>query len=110
MNTEYPIVIRKMLDKGHITPEQAQQMHAEPRPMPLTVMAGPAEDVDFQYRQMWEAGVRHRVGLVTYGLIGIVDGVTDGLAYGFAEVTENATFLVSRTIRRAKEGWQRGKN
>lgn len=68
-----------------------------------------SEGMHFGDRKKVENSVRHAVGTVIYGVVGVVDGVVDGVSFGISEVVEDASFLISRTITKAKEGWQRGK-
>lgn len=66
-------------------------------------------DQHYEQRMDLEEGIRHAVGMPIYGAIAAVDAVVDAASFGITEIVEDATFLASRTIYRAKDGWQRGK-
>lgn len=67
------------------------------------------ENLHYDIRRDVEEGVRHLVGLPIYAVIAAIDAGIDALGYGISEITEDATFIASRTLRRAKAGWERGK-
>lgn len=116
-----PKEIREGLDSGDIAPEEAavlfQQLEKK-KPTQIipwksleTLIEYSPERVarNFETRKGLEETARHGVGLIAYGLIGLVDGVIEAACYGVAEIAEDATFLASYTLRRLKEGWERGK-
>lgn len=65
--------------------------------------------VHYYKREMVAERTRHAVGLLAYGLIGVVDGLLDSLGYGVSEIAEDITYGVTRTIYRAGDGIRRGK-
>lgn len=68
------------------------------------------EEIDKNIRLMFELKLRHLVGMPIHAIIGVIDGLLESGAVGVSEVAETATFLVSRTQRRMREGWRRGKD
>lgn len=66
--------------------------------------------IHFAQREYVGETARHFIALPAYAVIGIADGALDSVGYGVAEFAEDISFMVSRTIRRLKEGWFRGTN
>src|SRR3990167_11379273 len=124
-----PREIRDRLNGGGITPEAAaglfQQLHDEPAEILAVV---PREGGRFnalaiktryvfdhtraqehyEDRKDVEEGLKHMAGTIFYGATGIIDGTAEGMVYLASEVAETASFAVSRTINRVREGWKRG--
>jgi hypothetical protein len=63
----------------------------------------------FLKREELKAHLKHVTGTVTFGIAGFADAVEEGVGHLVSDVAGNATFMVSRTINRAKEGWRKGK-
>jgi hypothetical protein len=112
-----PSQIREQMRKGEITPAQAtdlfQDLHKETREIAPLKIAGyyfqsARDEAHFGTRQDIEEKIRHATGTFFYGVFGVLDGVTDGVAYGLGEITEDASFLIARVIKRTKDGWKRG--
>lgn len=61
-------------------------------------------------RQYVEESARHALALPMVGLLGIADGALEGIGYGISEIAETFTYTLTRTMRRIKEGFERGRH
>lgn len=116
--------IKRDLEEGKISHEQAVELFQQNRKV---VPYRPKNSIEnlkriggeifnhnnaqehYEQRMDIEEGFRHIVGTPIYGAIAAVDAVIDAASFGVTEIVEDATFLVSRTIYRARDGWERGK-
>ncbi len=60
-------------------------------------------------RQMVEEKTRHYAALPIIAAMGIADGAAEGIGYSISEIAETFTYTLTRTARRIKEGFERGK-
>lgn len=59
-------------------------------------------------RQFVEESARHAIALPAVGLLGIADGALEAVGFGLSEIAETLSYTVVRTVRRFKEGVERG--
>lgn len=70
------------------------------------------EGVSMQHeyeRQRIEEGARHVIALPAVALLGVADGALEAVGYGISELAETITYTITRTARRVKEGFERGR-
>ena len=126
---EKPSEVKAKLERGEITPQQAIELFKGTHQVTPVVYQGMEkpraivnlsrvgrelfnhDNADRHYEQRMDLGegIRHVVSLPIYVAVEAVDGVVEALSYGVTEIVEDATFLASRTIYRARDGFNRGK-
>lgn len=60
-------------------------------------------------RQMVEERARHVIAMPAVAILGVADGALEAVGYGISELAETFTYAATRTIRRVKEGFERGR-
>jgi hypothetical protein len=111
LEPEQAIKLFKGLHQQEVAPVVYQGMERESRLKRIGMDLFNHNNAQAHYEQRMdlEEGVRHAVGLPIYGAVAGVDAVVDALSFGVTEIVEDTTFLISRTIFRARDGWERGK-
>lgn len=117
-----PRDVRDLAEEGRITPEQAGQMFQLIRSNRPDIGDMQIKQKRFTFNQKAPPGyyheirkekerkARHIVGTPVYIAAGMADGIMDGIIYLAGELAEDISFGISRTKKRVKDGWERGKS
>jgi hypothetical protein len=109
MTETSPRNIRDLVEAGELRPDQAAALYRQRRSIVEFVQEPQVvRGTYFDRRQEIARKMRHTTGAPIYAAVGAVDGVVDGISFGVSELAEDASFLVSRTYRKFREGWKRG--